>query len=300
MAKAQEKKVLSKSTLRKSFLNWFFWNGCSQQAESMLGMAFGQSMAPVIDELYETKEEKAAALKRHITLFNTESQVGSVCNGIAIGMEEQLANGIGSAESIQEAKVALIGPTSAIGDSLWVATIIPLLLTICLTISNSLGDSAWVGPLLYIIVYPVGTFLLSWKIFQLGYKAGLEGVQRFMASGQLDKIIRAVTILGLLVVGALTASFVTCSLNIDIKTATKVFDEASQAYIDGSISVFNLDNLLNTVFPKIVPLALTVFVYWLYTKKNWKPIVIMLLILVLAAVLTAIGYIPTIGAFVGN
>ena len=300
MANAQEKKVLSKSTLRKSFINWFFWNGCSQQAESMLGMAFGQSMAPVIDELYNTKEEKAAALKRHVTLFNTESQVGSVCNGIAIGMEEQLANGVGSAESIQEAKVALIGPTSAIGDSLWVATIIPLLLTICLTISSSLTTAPWVGPLLYIIVYPVGTYLLSWKIFQLGYKAGLEGVQRFMASGQLDKIIRAVTILGLLVVGALTASFVTCSLNIDIKTATKVFDEASQAYIDGSISVFNLDNLLNTVFPKIVPLALTVFVYWLYTKKNWKPIVIMLLILVLAAVLTAIGYIPTIGAFVGN
>jgi len=291
-------KTLDKKTLKKSFNNWFFWNGCSQQAESMLGMAFGQSMAPVIDELYDTREQKAAALKRHITLFNTESQVGSVCNGIAIGMEEQLANGVGTAESIQEAKVALIGPTSAIGDSLWVATIIPLLLTICLSISSSLTSAAWVGPLLYIVVYPLGTYFLSWTIFQLGYKAGLEGVQRFMASGQLDKIIRAVTILGLLVVGALTASFVTCSLNIDIKTATKVFDEATQAYIDGSISVFNLDNLLNTVFPKIVPLALTVFVYWLYTKKNWKPLVIMLLILVLAAVLIAIRYIPTIGAFV--
>ncbi|MEA4894292.1 MAG: PTS system mannose/fructose/sorbose family transporter subunit IID [Oscillospiraceae bacterium] len=297
MAKTPEKKTLDKKTLRKSFNNWFFWNGCSQQAESMLGMAFGQSMAPVIDELYDEKEDKAAGLRRHITLFNTESQVGSVCNGIAIGMEEQLANGVGTPEAIQEAKVALIGPTSAIGDSLWVATIIPLLLTICLSISSALTNSAWVGPLIYIIVYPIGTYLLSWKIFQLGYKAGLEGVQRFMVSGQLDKIIRAVTILGLLVVGALTASFVTCALNIDIKTATKVFDEATQSYIDGSISVFNLDNLLNTVFPKIVPLALTVFVYWLYTKKNWKPIVIMLLILVLAAVLTAIGYIPGIGAF---
>ena len=290
-------KTLDKKTLRKSFNNWFFWNGCSQQAESMLGMAFGQSMAPVIDELYDSKEDKAAGLKRHITLFNTESQVGSVCNGIAIGMEEQLANGVGTPESIQEAKVALIGPTSAIGDSLWVATIIPLLLTICLSISSSLTSTPWVGPLLYLVVYPLGTYLLSWKIFQLGYKAGLEGVQRFMASGQMDKIIRSVTILCLLVVGALTASFVTCSLNIDIKTATKVFDEATQSYIDGSISVFNLDNLLNNVFPKIVPLALTLLVYRLYTKKNWKPIVIMLFILVLAAILTAIGFIPNVGAF---
>ena len=201
-------KSVSKKTLNKSFLNWFFWNGCSQQAESMLGMAFGQSMAPVIEELYDTKEDRAAALQRHITLFNTESQVGSICNGIAIGMEEQLANGNGSAEAIQEAKVALIGPTSAIGDSLWVATIIPLLLTICLSISNALPNAAWIGAIVYMIVYPLGTYLLSRKLFNLGYKAGLEGVQRFMASGQLNRIMQAITVLGLIVVGALTASFV--------------------------------------------------------------------------------------------
>ena len=290
-------KTVSKKTLKKSFLNWFFWNGCSQQAETMLGMAFGQSMAPVIDELYETKEDKAAALQRHITLFNTESQVGSICNGIAIGMEEQLANGNGSAESIQEAKVALIGPTSAIGDSLWVATIIPLLLTICLSIASAIPGSAWVGALLYMIIYPLGTYLLSWKLFNLGYKAGLDGVQRFMASGELDRIMQAITVLGLIVVGALTASFVTCNLNIDIKTAAQVFDSASGTYVEGVISVFNLDNLLNSVFPHIVPLALTLGVYTLYTKKNWTPLAIMGLILVLAAVLTAIGYIPAVGAF---
>lgn len=290
-------KTVSKKTLKKSFLNWFFWNGCSQQAETMLGMAFGQSMAPVIDELYETKEDKAAALQRHITLFNTESQVGSICNGIAIGMEEQLANGNGSAESIQEAKVALIGPTSAIGDSLWVATIIPLLLTICLSIASAIPGSAWVGALLYMIIYPLGTYLLSWKLFNLGYKAGLDGVQRFMASGELDRIMQAITVLGLIVVGALTASFVTCNLNIDIKTAAQVFDSTSGTYVEGVISVFNLDNLLNSVFPHIVPLALTLGVYNLYTKKNWTPLAIMGLILVLAAVLTAIGYIPAVGAF---
>lgn len=290
-------KVVSKSTLKKSFLNWFFWNGCSQQAETMLGMAFGQSMAPVIDELYDTKEEKAEGLKRHITLFNTESQVGSVCNGIAIGMEEQLANGVGSAESIQEAKVALIGPTSAIGDSLWVATIIPLLLTICLSIAQGVSGAPWIGALLYMIVYPIGTYVLSWNLFKLGYKAGLEGVQRFMVSGQLDKIMNAVTVMGLIVVGALTASFVTCTLNIDIKTATQVFDEASQTYVDGVISVFNLDNLLNNVFPKIVPLGLTLLVYNLYTKKNWSPLAIMGIILALAIVLTAIGFIPGVGVY---
>ena len=77
-----------------------------------------------------------------------------------------------------------------------------------------------------------------------------------------------------------------------------MFDEASQAYVPGVISVFNLDNLLNAVFPKIVPLGLTLFVYNLYAKKNWSPLAIMGLILVLAIVLTAIGFIPGIGAYV--
>ena len=261
-------KTVSKKTLKKSFLNWFFWNGCSQQAETMLGMAFGQSMAPVIDELYETKEDKAAALQRHITQFNTETQLRTISNAHA-----------------------------AIGDSLWVATIIPLLLTICLSIASAIPGSAWVGALLYMIIYPLGTYLLSWKLFNLGYKAGLDGVQRFMASGELDRIMQAITVLGLIVVGALTASFVTCNLNIDIKTAAQVFDSASGTYVEGVISVFNLDNLLNNVFPHIVPLALTLGVYNLYTKKNWTPLAIMGMILVLAAVLTAIGYIPAVGAF---
>ena len=131
----------------------------------------------------------------------------------------------------------------------------------------------------------------------MGYKAGLEGIQRFMASGQLDHIIQSVSILGLIVVGALTASFVTCTLNIDIKSAAQVFDEASGTYVESVISVLNLDNLLNTVFPKIVPLGLTLFVYRLYAKKNWSPLAIMILILVLAAILTAIGFIPGIGAY---
>ena len=108
-------------------------------------------------------------------------------------MEEQLANGNGSAESIQEAKVALIGPTSAIGDSR-VAPLSPLLLTICLSIASAIPGSAWVGALLYMIIYPLGTYLLSWKLFNLGYKAGLDGVQRFMASGELDRIMQAITV----------------------------------------------------------------------------------------------------------
>lgn len=281
-----EKKI-SEKTLKKSFLNWFFWNGCSQQAESMLGMAFGQSMAPVIEELYDTKEERSEALKRHITLYNSESQVGSIVNGIVCGLEEANANKACTPELISSVKVALIGPTSAIGDSLWVATIIPILLTISLSISQASTNIPWIGSLLYMIVYPLGTFFLSWYLFKFGYKSGLEGMQTFMADGTLDKLTNAMTVLGLIVVGALTASFVNMPLPIQI--VRDIYDATTNTVIPDQV-IFNADNIVNSIFPKLLPLSLTLAVYYLYSKKKWSPLKLMGLILVLAAVLTALGY----------
>lgn len=280
-------KKISEKTLRKSFLNWFFFNGCSQQAESMLGMAFGQSMAPVIEELYDKKEEKSEALKRHIALYNSESQVGSIVNGIVCGLEEANANGASSPELISSVKVALIGPSSAIGDSLWVATIIPILLTIALSISQTSQNMSWLGALLYMIVYPVGTFILSWSLFKLGYRSGLEGMQNFMSDGKLDKLTNAMTVLGLIVVGALTASFVNMVMPIQI--VRDVFD-ATQGVVLKSQVIFNADVMLNNIFPKLLPFGLTLAVFYLYTKKKWSPLKLMGLILVLAAILTALGY----------
>jgi len=281
------RKKISEKTLKKSFWNWFFWNGCSQQAESMLGMAFGQAMAPVVDELYDKKEDKAAALKRHVTLFNTEAQVGSICNGIVCGLEEANSNGECTPELISSVKVALIGPTSAIGDSLWVATIIPILLTICLSIAQASAAAAWLGPVAYMIVYPIGTCVLSWSLFKLGYKSGIQGMHDFMSTGKLNTLTDTMTVLGLIVVGALTASFVSCSL--PIKIVRDVFDATKNTVLKGQV-IFDADKMLNSIFPKVLPLCLTLAVYYLYSKKKWSPLKLMGLILVIACALTAIGY----------
>lgn len=280
-------KKLSLKTLKKAWINWFFWHGCSQQAESMLGMAFAQSMAPVIDELYDSKEEKAEALKRHITLFNTEQQVGSICNGIVCGLEEANSNKECTPELISSVKVALIGPTSAIGDSLWVATFIPILLTICLSISQASTSTSWLGPVIYMIVYPIGTAILSWNLFKLGYKSGLEGMHGFMSTGKLDTLTQTMTVLGLTVVGALTASFVTAS--VPFRIVRDVFDATTGTVLEDQV-IFEADKMLNSIFPHLLPLLLTLGIYYLYSKKKWSPLKLMGLILGIACVFTFIGY----------
>ena len=273
-------KKLSENSLKKAWIRWFFWHGSSQQAETMLGNAFGHALSPALGELYaDDKEERIAAYKRSLTLFNTEQQVGAICPGIVLGMEESRANDRSvSAEVIQSVKVALIGPTSAIGDSLWVATIIPILLTICMSITNAAGSAGWLGPLLYMLGYPVATAIISWNLWKLGYRTGVEGIHRFMASGQLDHMTQAMTILGLIVVGALTASFVTLNIPVTITPP------------GGESAAVDLNTLINNIFPNLLPLGLTLIVYWLYSRKKWKPINIMGLIFVLAVILTALGY----------
>jgi len=274
-----EKKI-KEASLKKAFWIWFFWHGCSQQAETMLGMSFAHAMTPVIDDLYgDSKEETSAALKRHLTLFNTEQQIGAICPGLACAMEEQRANGLVNDETISAVKVALIGPTSAIGDSLWVATIIPILLTIAMAITKAAGSASWLGPLFYMITYPIGTLFISNFMFKLGYKSGLEGISKFMSSGKLELITESLGILGLIVVGALTASYVTLYLPIQITS------------IEGGNVLVDLDTLVNNIFPNLLPLLLTLVVYRLFGKKKWSPMKIMGLIFVLAAVLTAVGYI---------
>ena len=87
-----------------------------------------------------------------------------------------------------------------------------------MAITRSAGDFGWLGPLLYMILYPVATAFLSNYMFRLGYKGGLESISQFMASGKLELITESVTILGLIVVGALTASFVAVPLPIQIRS----------------------------------------------------------------------------------
>lgn len=278
-------KKISEKTLNKAWLTWYFWWGSCQQAENMLGNAVGQTMAPVIDELYaDDKEAKIAALKRSLTLFNTEGQVGSICPGVFCGLEEANANGECNDETITAVKVALIGPTSAIGDSLWVGTIVPLLITIAMTITNFGGAMLYVGPLLYLVGYPLLVALVSKKLWMVGYKAGLEGVHTFMSSGKLDILTEAMTVLGLLVVGALSAANINVTLPVMITPP------------GGEAAAIDLQALVNNIFPNILGMGAALGVYYLYGKKRVSPLKIMGIIFVISLVLCGLGYLTGVYA----
>jgi PTS system mannose-specific IID component len=68
-----------------------------------------------------------------------------------------------------------------------------------------------------------------------------------------------------------------------------VFDATQGVVLEDQV-LFEADKMLNSIFPHLVPLLLTLGIYYLYSKKKWSPLKLMGLILVAAGVLTFIGY----------
>ena len=86
-------KKLSKKTLNKSYLSWFYGNLTCFSQEHMQTFGYLCAMLPVVEELYDKKEDQKKALQTYTAFFNTEPQIGSLVVGMTAGMEEAKANG---------------------------------------------------------------------------------------------------------------------------------------------------------------------------------------------------------------
>ena len=120
-------KKLSKKALNKSFRNWAYGNLTCFSQEHMQTFGYLCAMLPLVEELYDTKEEQVAALKRHLTFFNvTPAAVGPVL-GVTAAMEEAKANGADIDEgTIGSIKIGLMGPFCGVGDPIFWGTLRPI------------------------------------------------------------------------------------------------------------------------------------------------------------------------------
>ena len=88
-------KKVSKKALNKSFWNWYYGHLTCFSQEHMQTFGYLCAMLPIVEDLYDTKEEQAAALETYKAFFNTEPQLGSVIVGVTVGLEEARANNEG-------------------------------------------------------------------------------------------------------------------------------------------------------------------------------------------------------------
>ena len=247
-------KKLSKLDLFHAYAYWMMFALAAQNMERMEAPAFAGMMGKVADKLYDDPEEQKALMLRHTQFYNSQPMVGVMINGIALGMEEQRACGENVPdELISSTKTALMGPFAGVGDSLFIGTLIPILLSIGLGLVGEQGSLA--GPLFYIIAWLGIMLTFTWLTFRFGYRSGITAIHTLFESGMKDVAVRFANIVGLIIVGCISAQYV----NVKI----------GWAYVSGEMTM-SIQSVLDGILPGLLPLLLTLGAWALMEKKHWK------------------------------
>lgn len=265
---------LTKKDVSKAAWYWTFFHHCSQNYERMMGLAFCSTLAKPLKKLYgDNKKGLSEALTRNMTFFNTEPQLGSLIPGMTLALEEAKANGEPvEPEVINSTKSALMGPFAGIGDSILVGTYNPILLSI--GIGLSAGGSP-IGAIFFYLTWTISVVLLKYFGFIKGYSMGMDAVTTLLNSDLKDKIVTALNIVGLIVIGGVASTTVAAPIK--------------WSFTAGEMVVAIQSSILDKILPGLAPLVLTLVCYWLMSKKNWSSNKVILLILGIAAVCVPFG-----------
>ena len=269
-------KKLSKKALNKSFHNWYYGHLTCFSQEHMQTFGYLCAMLPLVEELYDNEDDKAKAMNTYTAFFNTEPQLGSVIVGITAGLEEARAGGQEDVdgETINGLRAGLMGPIAGIGDSLVVGTVIPILLGIAMGMST--GGSP-LGALFYIVVWNLFAYFGMRFMYFKGYELGGKAVD-FLIGTQGEALRDAITTLGGIVIGAVSATWVSVTTSLEL-----VNQATGEAYVV-------LQDQLDAVFPGLLNTIFIIFCWFLMSKKRMSPIKVMLMLVLIAFLGVVVGF----------
>ena len=244
------KKKLSKKTLVKTWL-WTTSTESCYNYERLQALGAANLMITPIRELYDTNEERVAELRKYMVFYNSEVfTVGPIINGIACSMEEARANGENVTEKdINAVRTGLMGPVAGIGDTVMQGILFPILFGIGCSMAL---DKSYLGPILSFVIFEALIFGCGYFMFMTGYKQGKTSLLKILKNGTIDKIINSFSIVGLMVVGSMAATRVTVNTPLAVKVG------------EGSTAI---QAVLDSLAPGLIPLGITLLVWWMLKKK---------------------------------
>lgn len=254
----------------------FFWGGWCMQTnwnyERQMNTAFMWGISKTIDRLYPEPEELEKKKERYragLEFFNITPQMGSFVLGLTAAMEEQYAENPKTFDPkmISSIKTALMGPLSGIGDSLFQGTVRIIAMSIGISLAQ---QGSILGPILAMLISFAVSFPITWWGGKLGYIKGQELIRQISESNLMDKVMYGCSVAGLIVVGGMAATLVNVTTPI--------------AYGESLV----LQSVLDGIMPKMIPLFLTGFMYWL-VKKKVHPITIVIVCFIAGIILNYFG-----------
>lgn len=264
-------KQITKKDLQKVFLRSIPYEH-SWNYERMGNVGYTFAIYPILKKLYPDKQDLAKAMKRHLTVYNITPYISTFPLRISAAMEEANATQEDfNEESISDVKTALMGPLSGIGDAFYWGT----LRVIATGIGCALALKGNIlGPLLFLLIFNVPHYIIRYLGTFLGYKLGSESIAKITASGLMESVMEAASIVGMMVVGAMTMEMTAINFITQIGSG----EEAS-----------TLQDILCGIFPGFPVLMLFGVVYWML-KKKISPLLIMLILLIFGIAGAGLGF----------
>lgn len=256
------------ATLTNKDLNRMVWRSLFLQGsfnyERMQAGGWLFSILPGLKKIHTNKDDLSASMKHNLEFFNTHPFLITFVMGIVLSFEQKKAD----IQTIRAMRVAAMGPLGGIGDAIFWFTLLPIAAGIGANLSLS---GSIMGPIIFLILFNVVQFALRFGLMHWSYKVGLEGVKT--VTKYAKEFTRSATILGVIVVGALIASYVGVPITAEIPNGE---------------SVIVVQEILDGIMPCLLPLGLTFGLYGL-VKRGVSP-------LVNIAILVVLGL---FGAFIG-
>ena len=256
--------------LDKKTLNKMVWRSLNLQAsfnyERMQAAGWLYCILPGLEKIHgENKEDLQTSMQHNLEFFNTHPFLVTFVMGIVLSLEQQKAD----INTIRAVRVAAMGPLGGIGDALFWFTLVPIVAGIT---ANMAINGSLMGPILFLLIFNlvqmgVRFFLMDWS-----YKLGSKAIEILTANAK--EFTRAASMLGVFVVGALTSNYGGTTVALTIANGD---------------SPIVIQDILDGILPKLIPLGITLGLYYLIKKKGWTPVKCIGLLLVVGLLGALVG-----------
>ena len=264
-------------TKKEQFQLWnHYMHQCNNNSNNVnwFGYIWPYTLYPFFKKFYN-EEGIIQRMKVHKDMYNSESITSSITYGIVLSMEEEKAlHGTITDDIIRTTKASLMGPMAGIGDSIVQGTVIPLLLSIAVSLTQ--GGNV-IGPIFYAAAVLAFMFFYGRFLFNQGYSLGRSAAS-MLASGNIQKITDAVSLFGVTILGTLASSYLKPKTILSFPNSST----GEPTYIQ---------TLIDNIFPNLLGLLLVIGCYVLIRKKNFSMSKMTLIMLVGVIALACLGII---------
>ena len=253
---ARNEMISVENNLTKKDFRGVFWRSFtllgSFNYERMEGLGFLYALMPILRKIYKDDDASLKqALHRHLAAFNMTVAPSPFVMGTTIAMEEKAKKDKDfDASSINAVKVSLMGPLSGIGDTFFWGIFRILACSLAVGFAKQ-GNP--IAPFILLLVFNIPNFLTRWFGLFLGYKEGQSLLFNMQKTGKMHLFTFCAGIVGAMSIGCMIAMWV--SINCPIK-----FTIAESTIV--------IQDYLNMILPKLLPLAFTLGIFGFIKKKT--------------------------------